>query len=137
MLDIRDSNYPHIKFVDLNNNGILEEVAVMKLFPNGDMAYITVASLDDTDKSRLLKVVTSEHAHMFTLDQLLKNTTLKNGMNALVYFQQLVKVRTASGRTIEANSNRRGSGRIDTNEMVQETAPTSKKGRKLVNEVPE
>jgi len=110
MVDIRDSNFPHIKFMDIHGNGIMEEVAIMKVFENDDIAYIPISSLDGTDKQRLLSIVTDKHSRMFDLHELMKSTKLKNGLNALEYFQQLVRVRTASGQIIDANPMRRGAG---------------------------
>lgn len=136
MLDMRDSNFPHIKFIDLRGNGVMEEVAVMKVFENQDVAYIPISSLDPTDKSRLLKIVTSEHARMFELHELMKSHTLKNGMNALEFFQQLVRVRTASGQLIDANPTRRGAGQTQAQVAKQESTQVLKKKKVLLSEPP-
>lgn len=136
-IDIRDSNLPHVKFIDLRNNGIMEEVAVLQKFNNGDVAYIPISALDDTDKTRLLKIVNSEHARMFPLYELMKSHTLKNGVNALEYFHQLARVRTATGLIIEANPARRGAGPIRVNKSETNDVKGPAKKKKLLNEAPQ
>lgn len=138
-MDIRDSNYRHIKFIDLKNNGILEECAIMKQFDNGDIAFIPIGALDQTDKIRLHKIITTQHANMFELHELMQNTSLKNGMNALEYFQQLVKVVTASGQIITTSPTQRGAGttRINQDHPTQISESNLLKKRKnLSSEIP-
>lgn len=136
-MNIIESNYRQIKFIDIKNNGIMEECAVMKIFENGDIAFIPIANLDMTDKQRLLKVISSEYGHMFDLHELLKNSTLKNGMNGLEYFQQLVKVLTPSGQIIDVSANRRGAIiKPQNTTSLQEDQNVLKKKKNLTSEVP-
>lgn len=100
--------YPHIWWLDLEGKGTLTECAVMKLFPNGDISYIPVASLDNIDKERLLKIINNRNAQMYELWDLMAQITLGNGKNALDYFSQLVKMKTASGQDIPVGLGRMG-----------------------------
>lgn len=136
MLEMRDSNYPHIKFIDLDNDGVMKECALMHVFDNGDIAYIPITSLDAIDRNRLLKIVTSDHATMFELHELMKNHTLKNGMNALEYFHQLVEKRTATGQKIGAAQRGIGSNVAHQNVNVQQKQEVSGKKKKVLLEVP-
>lgn len=96
---IWSDTHPHVSWADIHNNGVLTEVAVMSLDPkNGDLYYIPIASLDIIDRERFEKVISKRDAGKYPLWDLLSGTTLKNGVNALEYFNQLVKCRTASGQ---------------------------------------
>ena len=92
-------SHPHVAWADLYANGLLIEIAVIALDENnGDLYFIPIASLDQIDRERLVKVITKRDAHKYPLWDLLSGSTLKNGMNALEYFNQLVKVRSVSGQ---------------------------------------
>jgi len=111
--------YPHVYWLDLDGNGALTECAVMKLFPNGDINYIPLAPLDGVDKERMLRIITNRNAGMYELWDLMSQITLGNGKNALDYFSQLVRAKTASGVNIPV-----GSGRIGVPlHLLQATAP--------------
>lgn len=91
--------HPHVAWADLQNNGILIEIAVIALDQNnGDLYFIPIANLDNVDRERLIKVIAKRDSHKYPLWDLLSSSTLKNGMNALEYFNQLVKVRSVSGQ---------------------------------------
>jgi len=88
---------PHVKFVDLFNDGLLYEVLDVKEIPNGDLFYIRTDHLDHIDKDRMLTILSKRDANRYALWDLLDQRTLPNGVNALEYFHQYVKGRTASG----------------------------------------
>lgn len=91
--------HAHIAWADLNNNGVLIEIAVIALDEkNGDLYFIPIAALDAIDRDRLIRIITKRDAGKYPLWDLMSNSTLKNGENALVYFNQLVKVRSVSGQ---------------------------------------
>jgi hypothetical protein len=96
-LTVRPGHLPHIKWIDLQGNGTLVECAVMAQDAQGNINYIQVNHLDAVDRRRLLKIITSRQASQFPLWDLLSNITLNNGVNALAYFHQLVRVITPSG----------------------------------------
>jgi hypothetical protein len=100
---------PHYVLVDLYDNGIGHEVIVMKQDKsNGDFYYIKVESLDDVDRKRLQTILSRREAPNMELWDLMSNITLGNGVNALEYFHQLVKIKTRSGKHISPSSGRRG-----------------------------
>lgn len=118
------SKYNHIEWIDLRDNGVVEECAVMKRFDNGDVMYFSLAGLDQIDKGRLAKVITRRDSHLYELWDLMSHVTLGNGMNALMYFHQLTKVLTPSGQIIEPSLVRRGvPGKVDLNKLKAELAP--------------
>lgn len=89
--------FQHVFLVDINDNGQLREVAIVKEDANGSLYYVDIMSMDNFDKARLKKIVTSQHADKYPLWDLMSQTTLSNGKNALDYFHQLVRVKYAAG----------------------------------------
>lgn len=96
-LVVRPGHLPHIKWIDLQGNGVLVECAIMAEDSLGNLSYIQVNNLDAVDRRRLLKIITSRNATQFPLWDLLSNITLNNGVNALTYFHQLVKTISQNG----------------------------------------
>lgn len=97
---IRPGKYPHTGWVDLRGTGVWTEVAIMSVDGGGSIHFFPLADLDAIDRRRFLNVVSSRQASSFPLYDLMANQTLGNGVNALVYFQQLVKVLTPSRQII-------------------------------------
>lgn len=90
----------HVEYVDVNNDGVLEEIAVVKRAEDGTLHYIDIAPLDSIDKARLKRIVTSQHADKYPLWELLAQSKLENGMNALDFFHSnLIKVKRGTGTT--------------------------------------
>lgn len=96
-LTVRPGHLPHIKWIDLLGNGVLTECAIMAEDSLGNLTYIQVNTLDAVDRRRLLKIITSRQATQFPLWDLLSNITLNNGVNALTYFHQLVRIISQNG----------------------------------------
>lgn len=94
-------NLPHIKWLDLLNNNILVECAVLKEDSFGNIYYIDVTTLDNIDKQRLVRIVTNRNAGNFELWDLMSQITLNNGMNSLEYFHQITKVVTPDGISMD------------------------------------
>jgi len=90
-------NIPHIKWLDLKSNNILIECAILKEDSFGNIYYIEVPNLDGIDKQRLVRILTNRNSPNFELWDLMSQITLNNGMNALDYFHQVVKVITPDG----------------------------------------
>lgn len=98
MKTIQKGQFPHTEWVDLLNNGVAVEVIVMKRDQrNGDLYFIRTDYLDEIDRRRILQILKKRDADKYPLWDLLDNTTLGNGENALEYFHQLVRVVTESG----------------------------------------
>ena len=103
------TTHAHIAWADIQNNGVLIEIAVVALDEkNGDLYFIPIAALDNVDRDRLIKIITKRDAHKYPLWDLMSGSTLKNGINALEYFSQLVKVRSVSGQIFTPNSGKMG-----------------------------
>lgn len=96
--------HPHIEWLELNNDNILHECAVMRRTPDGNVLYFKTNDLDDIDKLRLAQILADRNARNFELWDLMSSKTLGNGMNALAYFNQLVKMLTPTGKTIDPRS---------------------------------
>lgn len=80
------TQYKHIEHIDVNDDGILEQVAVVKRWEDGSLSYIDISTLGDIDKGRLKAIITSQHADKYELWELMDQTTLSNGLNALGFF---------------------------------------------------
>jgi hypothetical protein len=93
--------FPHVEWMDLNNNGTITEVAVVRKDGNGNVYFFELNKLDAIDRQRLFNIISKRHAPQFQLWDLLSQHTLGNGMNALDYFHQLVKIQTPSGSIID------------------------------------
>lgn len=90
----------HVEYIDVDGDGVLEEVAVVKRSDDGTVHYINIAPLDPIDKARLKRIVTSQHADKYPLWELLAQSKLENGMNALDFFHSnLIKVKRGTGTT--------------------------------------
>ncbi len=99
------TKYRFIELMDIDNNGLLSEVAIVKRFPNGDIYFIPLQSLDSIDLQRLRLIITHQDAGLYDeLWKLLEQRTLGNGMNALIYYNQVVKHRTPNGQILNYGS---------------------------------
>ena len=95
----QQQTFPHIELLELYNDGLVYETAVVKRDKsNGDVYFIRIDYLDEIDRGRLRKILTKRDAAKYELWDLLGNETLGNGQNALEFFHQLVKVKTLSGK---------------------------------------
>lgn len=116
--------YPHIEWLDLAGTGVATECAILKKDPSGNVFFFPLNALDLIDKKRLLDIVTNRNAHMYELWDLMSQITMRNGVNALVYFHQLAKVMTPSGQVIDVDPARRGIS-MATPEVGGEEAPAT------------
>jgi hypothetical protein len=104
------SSLPHVEWIDLHLDGIDQEVIVMsKNQNNGDIFFIAIQDLDQIDRARMLQVLRRKDAGKYPLWDLLSQTTLRNGMNALEFFHQLVKIRTVTGKILPVGAGKQGS----------------------------
>lgn len=99
-IQIRPGKFPHTGWIDLTGKGVWEEVAIMSIDKGGSVHFFPVSALDRVDRQRFFNIVTSRTASSFPLYELCAQQTLGNGINALTYFQQLVKVLTPSRQII-------------------------------------
>ena len=101
---LRPTSMNHIFFFDVEGDGRLREVAVVKAAKTQtgsvqSVYYIDIALLDNVDKGRLKGLVTGQHADKYELWDLMAQGTLNNGKNALDYFHQLVRTVHGPGAT--------------------------------------
>lgn len=96
---IKNTGMNHVVYFDIENDGRMREVALVKMDKNPDgsvrsVYYIDIALLDNIDKGRLKTIVTSVHANKYELWDLMSQSTsiLSNGKNSLDYFHQLTRV---------------------------------------------
>lgn len=100
-IEKRATDLRHVYLVDWNDDGILREIAVVMETDDGSIFGIEVEKLHPIDKSRLKKVVTSVHADKYPLWELLAQSRLNNGMNALDFFHaNYVKIKRPQGAVI-------------------------------------
>lgn len=120
----KSPTHAHVEWIDLKGNGVVVECAIMKRDDFGNIYYIDVSALDKVDKTRIAKMLASRHAKTFPLWDLMNSTTLNNGMNALTYFHQLVKIITPDGVIMNPRQGHVGVGRVDMRnaQEMQQTA---------------
>ena len=80
--------WPHTAWIDLKNDGIMIECAVMKEDGFGNVYYIELGSLDGVDRQRMSNMLRQPRANEVPLWETMSNSQLGNGMNALEYFHQ-------------------------------------------------
>jgi len=126
---------PHVEWVDLGDNKVAIEVIVLKRDKrNGDLYFIKTEELDEIDRNRLVSILRKRDAARYELWDLLDNTTLGNGENALEFFHQLVKVKTEHGAILIPGAGKAGiSLRADAQSVPIEeaedvVAPAAKRG---------
>jgi len=105
---------PHTQWIDLKSNGVLVECAVLKEDGFGNVYYIEIPSLDGIDKNRLTRIIATPRSAEIPLWETMGNSMLKNGMNALEYFHQLVKIITPEGVIMNPRIGTVGTGKVDT-----------------------
>jgi hypothetical protein len=97
-IELSPTTLPHIFLCDIDDTGLLKEVAVVKKLKDGSIFYIDVDPLHPIDKARLKKIVSSQHADKYELWDLMSQARLSNGMNALDFFHSnYVKVKRPKG----------------------------------------
>ena len=117
-LQSQPGQFPHVSWLDLSNNGTLTEAAVVREDQNGNVYFFELNKLDGIDRQRFFNIITKRHAGQFPLWDLLSQHTLGNGMNALDYFHQMVKIQTSSGSIIDPKS-----GVVGVRSGVMQVAP--------------
>jgi hypothetical protein len=105
---------PHIQWLDLHDDGTLVECAIMRTDVNKNIYFIQVDKLDSIDKQRLVKILTSRNVDSMELWDAMSSVTLGNGLNALKYFHQLVKIITDSGKIMSPQLGKQGVVLVDT-----------------------
>ena len=96
----RPGTWPHVEWIELHADGVLHECAVMKKDRRGNIYFFELNALDSIDKRRLMMILADRNAKTFELWDIMSQKTLGNGVNALTYFNQLVKVVTPSGKIL-------------------------------------
>lgn len=93
--------FQHVQYLDLYGNGIFTEVVVVKEEVNGDKYFLQTNLLDIIDLERLRNILDKRDSAAYPMWDLMANTMLRNGMNALEYFHQLVRVKTKAGPIVQ------------------------------------
>lgn len=109
--------FPHVKWIDIKGNGLMVECAVMKEDAQGNIYYFELGRLDDIDRQRIARLLTSRNAPNMELWDLMSNTTLNNGVNALSYFHQLVKIISADGVVFSPRAGTVGTGTFNSGDQ--------------------
>ncbi len=127
--------FPHVEWMDIGSNNVLVEVAVLRRDELGNVYFFRLDALDDIDRTRLVKILMNRNANAFELWDLMSQITLGNGMNALEYFHQLVKVITPTGQILKPSKGQRGIAlSVDASsperKVVPEEDDTPKKSKK-------
>jgi len=108
----QSAQFPHIEWLELNADSILHECAVLKTDGLGNKLFFKTNDLDTIDKRRLVDILRDRNARSMELWDLMSTKTLGNGINALLYFNQLVRQLTTSGRVLDPRSGQVMSGTV-------------------------
>ena len=104
-IQMKQTAMPHIFLIDVDDTGILRECAVVAQFPDGTINYVLVDTLHQIDKARLKKIISSPHATKYDLWELMSQSRLSNGLNALEYFHSnFVKQKRPKGARMSQDS---------------------------------
>lgn len=95
------NQFPHIEWLELYQDGTLHECAVLKTDVVGNKLFFKTNDLDAIDKDRLVRILSDRNARSMELWDLMSTKTLGNGVNALAYFNQLVRQLTAAGKVVD------------------------------------
>lgn len=108
-----------VKYLDLRKNGVKEEVTVVNVKEyqvdgekKHEIWFIRNDQLDNIDRRRLLEVLkkSAQISDVRPLYETMSEITLRNGVNALEYFNQYVKILYPSGHIERPKQGRVGSG---------------------------
>jgi len=116
-----DGKFPHIHWLDLNGDGTVVECAIMREDNFGNISYIQVDKLDHVDKQRLMKILKTRNIENMELWDAMSTVTLGNGLNALKYFHQLVRVITNNGKIMKPQVGKQGVVLVDQNPDLKPT----------------
>lgn len=104
-IELTATRLNHIFLCDIDDTGLLREIAVVKKTADGSIFYIDIEPLHQIDKARLKKIVSSPHADKYELWDLMSQSRLSNGMNALDFFHSnCVKVKRPKGAVSTTSS---------------------------------
>jgi hypothetical protein len=102
-----DAQHKHVYWMDLEQNGTLVACVILKK-DETSIAFIEIDELDVIDKNRIFKLINGRDSDKYECWDLFSVQTLGNGVNALEYFHQLVKVITPSGQIMSPTNVRVG-----------------------------
>lgn len=104
----KSAHHAHVEWIELHNDQVLHECAILKTNPDGAKLFFPINHLDEIDKKRLAGILADRNARQLELWDLMQQKTLGNGINALVYFHQFVKQLTQGGKVIDPRSGQVG-----------------------------
>lgn len=104
----KSATHPHVEWIELYNDGIMHECAILKTNQEGSRLFFQVNHLDAIDRNRLGQILMDRNARSLELWDLMAQKTLGNGINALMYFHQFTKLLTANGKVLDTKSGQAG-----------------------------
>lgn len=122
----KSQQFAHIEWLELHNDSIMHECAVMSRDRFGNVLFFKLNDLDDIDKRRLVSILMDRNAGNLPLWDVMMNRTLGNGVNALAYFNQLVRMLTPNGKILDPKAGVQGIS------QGQVTLPTANPANKAV-----
>lgn len=111
------THIPHVFRIDLDGSGLAHECAIVHQDTFGNIYFLKISELDSVDRLRIGKVLQNRFINDLPLWDVMSQTTLKNGVNALTYFHQLVKAVTPEGLPFVPQAGRSG---YSVNQLMQQ-----------------
>ena len=97
-IELTPTSLPHVYLCDVDDTGLMKEILVVKKFKDGSIYYIDIDPLHQIDKARIKKIISSQHADKYECWELLAQSKLSNGLNALDFFHSnCVKAKRPKG----------------------------------------
>jgi hypothetical protein len=120
---LQPTRIKHVFNFDTTGDGSSREIAVVKMLKNtegkiAELRYVDVALLDTVDKGRLKGIVLGRHSDKYELWDLMAQTMLSNGKNALDYFHQMVRIERGAGAVNTSLGGGLADVRIENNTMI-------------------
>ncbi len=126
----KSATHPHIEWIEIYGDGILHECAVLHIDQLGNRLFFQVNHLDTIDRNRLAHIMSDRNARTLPLYEIMRQKTLGNGINALQYFHQYVKILTPNGKVLDTKSGQVGvgarAGEVNLNEKADKPAKKTK-----------
>lgn len=125
--------FPHVHWLDLNQDGTMVECAILKRDNMNNITYIQLDRLDNIDKNRLVKILSSRNVEQMELWDAMSTVTLGNGQNALKYFHQTVKVITDNGTVMIPQTGKQGVVLVNEAPNLQPTATEMARAQEIID----
>lgn len=105
---VKSNTHAHVEWIELHEDGIMHECAILKTDAAGNKLFFQLNHLDRIDRDRLAMILADRNIRSFELWDIMSGRTLGNGCNALAYFHQYAKLLTANHKILDPKTGQMG-----------------------------